>query len=54
MKTCIYCLEEYGTSRINEGWVQCKDCKDGAYEGCTGYDAEDLDDFYCTKCLIDR
>lgn len=48
---CLYCLEEYGTSRIDDGWVQCTVCKGWAHESCTGYDSEELDDFMCTVCL---
>lgn len=48
---CLYCLEEYGTSRMDDGWVQCTVCKGWAHEGCTGYDSEELDDFMCTACL---
>ncbi|KAJ8720659.1 hypothetical protein PYW08_006124 [Mythimna loreyi] len=48
---CLYCLEKYGTTRFNEGWVQCIECKGWAHEGCTGYDSEELDDFVCMGCI---
>lgn len=51
---CLYCLEEYGASRMDEGWVQCMGCKGWAHEGCTGYDSEELDDFLCMGCVASR
>ena len=51
---CLYCLEEYGSSRLDEGWVRCRECEGWAHEGCTGYDSENLDNFVCMGCVASR
>ncbi|XP_047022728.1 MFS-type transporter clz9-like [Helicoverpa zea] len=51
---CLYCLEEYGSSRLDEGWVRCRECEGWAHEGCTGYDSANLDNFVCMGCVASR
>ncbi|CAK9814868.1 hypothetical protein ANTQUA_LOCUS8254 [Anthophora quadrimaculata] len=31
---CPVCTESYSTSKPNEKWVQCTECKDWAHEEC--------------------